>query len=154
MQTPYPGTRLHAQMEAAGRITTRDWDLYDTRHAVYRPARLTPRELEAGYHRAYREFYGWRNIARGAWSHPSAKHRAKHFAYAAGWKKFEPLWDFAIKSRRLDLMTPLLEAVLSRVTGGETEAVPANTDTSALGAVTSIQGDKSRSVYPIFPNFK
>lgn len=154
VQTPYPGTRLHAQMEAAGRITTRDWDLYDTRHAVYRPARLTPCELEAGYHRAYREFYGWRNIARGAWSHPSAKHRAKHFAYAAGWKKFEPLWDFAIKSRRLDLMTPLLEAVLSRVTGGETEAVPANTDTSALGAVTSIQGDKSRSVYPIFPNFK
>ena len=117
-------------------------------------ARLTPCELEAGYHRAYREFYGWRNIARGAWSHPSAKHRAKHFAYAAGWKKFEPLWDFAIKSRRLDLMTPLLEAVLSRVTGGETEAVPPNTDTSALGAVTSIQGDKSRSVYPIFPNFK
>ena len=38
------------------------------------------------------------------------------FAYAAGWKKFEPLWDIAIKSRRLGAMTPLLEAVLSRVT--------------------------------------
>ena len=33
---------LFARMEAAGRILTRDWDLYDTRHVVYRPARLTP----------------------------------------------------------------------------------------------------------------
>lgn len=116
VQTPYPGTRLHAAMEAAGRITTRDWDRYDTRHAVFRPARLTADELEAGYHRAYRDFYGWRNIARGAWAHGGAKHRAKHFFYAAGWKKFEPLWDLAIKARRLDLLTPLLEGVLSKVT--------------------------------------
>src|SRR6188768_667766 len=42
IQTPYPGTRLFARMEADGRITTRDWNLYDTRHVVYRPARLTP----------------------------------------------------------------------------------------------------------------
>ncbi len=37
IQTPYPGTRLYAQMEQQGRITTRNWDLYDTRHVVYRP---------------------------------------------------------------------------------------------------------------------
>ena len=41
IQTPYPGTRLYARMEEQGRITTRNWDLYDTRHVVYRPARLT-----------------------------------------------------------------------------------------------------------------
>lgn len=116
IQTPYPGTRLHQQLAAAGRITCDDWDRYDTRHVVYRPARLTPEALKAGYDRAYREFYGWPNIARAAWTHRSAKHRAKHFAYAAGWKKFEPLWDMAIKARRLGSMTPLLEAVLSRVT--------------------------------------
>ena len=116
IQTPYPGTRLHQQLAAAGRITCDDWDRYDTRHVVYRPARLTPEALKAGYDRAYRDFYGWPNIARAAWTHGSAKHRAKHFAYAAGWKKFEPLWDIAIKARRLGAMTPLLEAVLSRVT--------------------------------------
>ena len=43
IQTPYPGTRLFARTEAAGRILTRDWDLYDTRHVVYRPARLHAR---------------------------------------------------------------------------------------------------------------
>lgn len=115
IQTPYPGTRLHQALTAAGRITSSDWDRYDTRHVVYQPARLTPAALKAGYDRAYRDFYGWRNIAHGALTHSSTKHRAKHFFYAAGWKKFEPLWDVAIKARRLDLMTPLLEAVLAKL---------------------------------------
>jgi radical SAM superfamily enzyme YgiQ (UPF0313 family) len=116
IQTPYPGTRLFARMAAAGRITTRDWDLYDTRHVVYRPARLSPQELKRGYDWAYREFYRWPSIARGALSHESVKHCAKHFFYAAGWKKFEPLWDFVITAKQLRIMTPLLEGVLSKVT--------------------------------------
>lgn len=116
IQTPYPGTRLYQQMSEQGRIMSHDWDRYDTRHCVYRPAKLTPEQLERGYWRAYRDFYGWRNIGRAAWSHELARHRVKHFAYAAGWKKFEPLWDAMIKAKRLDLMTPLLEAVLTRVT--------------------------------------
>jgi radical SAM superfamily enzyme YgiQ (UPF0313 family) len=119
IMTPYPGTRLFARMEAANRIVTRDWDLFDTRHVVYRPARLTPEALERGYDRAYREFYRWASIARGATSHVTLKHQAKHFFYAAGWKKFEPLWDLVIRARQLGMMTPLLEGVLSRVTAGE-----------------------------------
>jgi radical SAM superfamily enzyme YgiQ (UPF0313 family) len=119
IQTPYPGTRLHARLAAEGRILHSDWDLYDTRHTVFRPLRLAPDALENGYRRAYRDFYAWSNIVRGAISHETAKHRAKHFFYAAGWKKFEPLWDFVIKARRLDLMTPVLEAVLSRITARE-----------------------------------
>jgi radical SAM superfamily enzyme YgiQ (UPF0313 family) len=116
IQTPYPGTRLHASMERQGRITSRDWDLYDTRHVVYRPARLSPEALKAGYDLAYRRFYEWRRIAEGAWTHDSLKHSAKHFFYAAGWKKFEPLWNAVITAKRLDVMTPILEAVLSKVT--------------------------------------
>lgn len=119
IQTPYPGTRLFAALQAEGRITTRDWRLYDTRHAVFRPARLTAPALEAGYRRAYRDFYGWGNIARAASTHPTPRHRLKHLAYAAGWKKFEPLWDGVIRARRLAAMTPLLEAVLSRVAPAE-----------------------------------
>ena len=135
IQTPYPGTRLHAEMERQGRITCRDWDRYDTRHVVYRPARLTPAQLKAGYDRAYRDFYGWANIARGAWSHDSAKHRAKHFFYAAGWKKFEPLWDVMIKSRRLAMMTPLLEGVLSKVTRAAPQATTFSSGPSPAPAV-------------------
>lgn len=116
IQTPYPGTRLHKSLTEQGRITSENWDDYDTRHVVYRPARLTPTELKQGYDRAYRDFYGWNNIAAASMVHGTAKHRAKHFFYAAGWKKFEPLWDVAIKARRLTLLTPLLEGVLSKVT--------------------------------------
>ncbi|MGV3457573.1 B12-binding domain-containing radical SAM protein [Sphingomonas sp.] len=116
IQTPYPGTRLYQQLASEGRITSHDWDRYDTRHVVFEPRKLTPAQLKSGYDRAYRDFYSWSNIARGALSHDAAKHRAKHFFYSAGWKKFEPLWDLVIKSRRLALMTPMLEAVLSKVT--------------------------------------
>ncbi len=115
IQTPYPGTRLYRDLAAQGRITCHDWERYDTRHVVYRPARLTADQLKAGYDRAYRDFYGWRNIARAALAHDTVKHRAKHFFYAAGWKKFEPLWDTMIKARRLAAMTPLLEGVLSKI---------------------------------------
>ena len=116
IQTPYPSTRLFARTEAAGRILTRDWDLYDTRHVVYRPMRLTPEALKRGYDWAYREFYRWSSIARASLSHGSVKHQAKHFFYATGWKKFEPLWDVVIRAKQLRTMTPLLEGVLSRVT--------------------------------------
>ena len=116
IQTPYPGTRLFARTEAAGRLLTRDWDRYDTRHVVYRPARLTPEALKTGYDWAYREFYRWSSIAKASLAHGTLKHQAKHFFYAAGWKKFEPLWDMVIRAKQLGAMTPVLEGVLSKVT--------------------------------------
>ena len=119
IQTPYPGTKLFARMEDEGRIVTRDWNLYDTRHVIYRPARLTPEALKHGYDWAYREFYRWSAIGRAALSHGTLKHQAKHFFYAAGWKKFEPLWDAVISARQLRRMTPALEAVLSKLTHAE-----------------------------------
>jgi radical SAM superfamily enzyme YgiQ (UPF0313 family) len=120
IQTPYPGTKLFARMESEGRITTRDWDLYDTRHVVYRPARLTPDALKNGYDWAYREFYRWPSIVRGSLAHGSIKHQAKHFFYAAGWKKFERLWDVVIRAKQLPAMTPVLEGVLSKVSRAST----------------------------------
>ena len=118
IMTPYPGTQLYARMVREGRIVTRDWKVYDTRHVVYKPTRLKPEALKAGYDWAYREFYRWSAIAKASLLHGNVKHRLKHFFYASGWKKFEPLWDVLIRARRLAQITPLLEAVLSRVTGG------------------------------------
>lgn len=115
IQTPYPGTRLYRDLSAAGRIVTRDWDRYDTRHVVFKPRGLTPAQLKRGYDWAYREFYSWPNIVKGSLSHGTAQHMAKHFFYAAGWKKFEPLWDAVISARQLAMMTPFLEAILSKV---------------------------------------
>jgi hypothetical protein len=111
--TPYPGTALYTRMAKEGRLTETNWDLYDTRHTVFRPARMTGTQLEEGYWRAYREFYTWRNIARGAAAHGSLVPGLRHFAYASGWKKFEPLWDVVIRARQTGSMLPVLEGILS-----------------------------------------
>jgi radical SAM superfamily enzyme YgiQ (UPF0313 family) len=141
IQTPYPGTRLYQTMKAAGRMTSDDWDLYDTRHVVYRPARLTPEQLKTGYDRAYRDFYRWSSIAHASLAHDTLKHQAKHFFYAAGWKKFEPLWNFVIKTRRLTHMTPLLEAVLSRVS--RSAAAPGTRSDGGLSPAAEIRQDST-----------
>ena len=42
--------------------------------------------------------------------------RGRQRFYAAGWRKFEPLWDFVIRAKQLRQVTPLLERVLAPVT--------------------------------------
>jgi radical SAM superfamily enzyme YgiQ (UPF0313 family) len=111
--TPYPGTALHARMASQGRLLHCDWNRYDTRHAVFQPARITPQALEEGYWRAYRDFYSWRNIVAGATTKPDWSGRLRHAAYAGGWKKLEPLWDVAIRAKRVAAFLPMLERVLN-----------------------------------------
>jgi radical SAM superfamily enzyme YgiQ (UPF0313 family) len=110
--TPYPGTALYQRLAAEKRIITSDWDLYDTRHAVFRPAKMTLQALEDGYWRAYRDFYRWRSILQAAAAKEQWTGRLRHVAYTAGWKKFELLWDWMIQARRVSGMLPLLEIIL------------------------------------------
>lgn len=119
--TPYPGTRLYNDMQKQNRIITDNWDLYDTRNVVYRTQNLNAQELKSGYDWAYREFYNWKNIFRGSMNHESHKHKLKHFMYAGGWKKFEPLWNFIIKTKSLNNMLPLLESILSKIKSGQAD---------------------------------
>ncbi len=111
--TPYPGTALHRRMLAQGRIFTGNWDLYDTRHAVFHPARMSAQALEDGYWLAYRAFYSWRSVCAAAWTKPDLTGRLRHLAYSAGWKKAEPLWDWVIRHGQLPRFLPVLEAVLA-----------------------------------------
>jgi radical SAM superfamily enzyme YgiQ (UPF0313 family) len=127
--TPYPGTALHRRLAAQGRITTDNWDLYDTRHAVYRPAMMTADTLESGYWRAYDDFFRWRSILRGAWTKEDWGGRLRHLAYAGGWKKFEPLWDWVIRARRVSNTLPLLESILGGFGGLPSRSGEPNTDT-------------------------
>jgi radical SAM superfamily enzyme YgiQ (UPF0313 family) len=110
--TPYPGTRLHTRLKQQGRILNSNWDLYDTRHCVFRPAKLSPDKLEAGYRQAYKKFYRWGSILRAANARDQWTQRLQHLAYSAGWKKFEPIWDLLIRSKRIARMLPLLEYLL------------------------------------------
>ena len=117
IMTPYPGTSLHQRLVADGRIVTDDWERYDTRHVVFTPKRMSPEQLEAGYWRAYRDFYRWSAIWQGAAGQDTGRARARHLAYAGGWRKLEPLWDLAIRSRHVNAMLPVLERTLDAFVG-------------------------------------
>lgn len=136
--TPYPGTALFDQMKQAGRITTYNWDLYDTRNVVFKTKKLSPEALKAGYDWAYDEFYSWKNITKASLNHEHLKHQLKHFLYAGGWKKFEPLWNFIIKTEGLKKMLPLLEAILSKVKTSEKSSNPASHLNMSLPQLKSI----------------
>jgi hypothetical protein len=74
---------------------------------------MTPAQLEEGYWRAYRDFYRWGSILRGAAAKETLRESVRHVAYAGGWKKLEPLWDRVIRARRVARMRPALEGVLT-----------------------------------------
>jgi radical SAM superfamily enzyme YgiQ (UPF0313 family) len=131
--TPYPGTALYNRIAAQGRLTTADWERYDTRHAVFQPARMTGEELERGYWRAYNDFYRWESLLQSAAAHDTLTGSLRHLAYAAGWKKFEPLWDLVIRARRAGMMLPVLETVLSEFGRRRAHSAPSTKRLAACG---------------------
>jgi len=62
--TPFPGTQYYAQLESEGRITERNWAMYDVEHLVYRPAKMTDEQLLSGIEWAWKETYTYKNIAK------------------------------------------------------------------------------------------
>jgi radical SAM superfamily enzyme YgiQ (UPF0313 family) len=95
--TPYPGTPLFRQFESEGRLLHRNWDLYDTAHAVFRPKHMTPEQLEEGYARSYRQLFSLGSIWR---------RRPQYLANVPGYlgmsllyKKMNFLWPFLIRHR-------------------------------------------------------
>lgn len=111
--TPYPGTALYQRLAAQGRITSSNWDRYDTRHTVFQPANMTAEQLENGYWRAYREFYRWGSIVRAASVKPTSMEQFRHVAYTGAWKKCEPVWNWIVRTRMVGYARPLLEKVLA-----------------------------------------
>ena len=57
--TPLPGSELYLQMRDEGRITTFDWDLYDTHHVVFQPGGFTPFELQCAQVFGHTRLYSW-----------------------------------------------------------------------------------------------
>ena len=62
--TPFPNTGLYKRLESEGRILTKNWELYDGQHVVFRPAQLSVEELQQGTEAAWKHAYSFRSIAR------------------------------------------------------------------------------------------
>jgi radical SAM superfamily enzyme YgiQ (UPF0313 family) len=60
--TPFPGTPLFAEMNAKGRILTKDWSKYDFSNVVFDPINMDRQILKSGHDRVLREFYSWKAI--------------------------------------------------------------------------------------------
>ncbi len=106
--TPYPATPLFRQMEAEGRLLHRDWALYDTAHAVFRPKHMSPEELERGYAWMYQRLFSHASI----WRRRPADWRAVP-AYLAGsylYKRSNRFWRLLIKHHLVQATwRPLIE---------------------------------------------
>ncbi len=67
--TPLPGSELYERLGGEGRLTSRDWDLYDTHHVVFRPTGFTPFELQCaqvyGHTRLYTLPEGLKKVVTG-----------------------------------------------------------------------------------------
>ncbi len=111
--TPYPGTPLFRQMEAQGRLLHRDWRLYDTAHAVFRPRHMAPEELEAGYAWCYETLFSHRSI----WRRRPADLRAvpAYLAMSYLYKKSNRVWHRLIRHRLTGpVWRPLVELTRRR----------------------------------------
>jgi radical SAM superfamily enzyme YgiQ (UPF0313 family) len=62
--TPFPNTALYKRLVAENRILTRNWELYDGQHVVFRPAKMSVEELQTGTEVAWKHTYSFRSIAR------------------------------------------------------------------------------------------
>jgi radical SAM superfamily enzyme YgiQ (UPF0313 family) len=60
--TPFPNTALYRRLDAEGRILTRNWELYDAQHVVFRPKLMGPQELQLGIEAAWKYTYSFRGI--------------------------------------------------------------------------------------------
>lgn len=56
--TPFPGTAFYEELDAEGRIFTKDWELYDVQHVVFHPRRLPAETLYRETLACYDRFYG------------------------------------------------------------------------------------------------
>jgi radical SAM superfamily enzyme YgiQ (UPF0313 family) len=110
--TPYPGTHLFENMSQQGRITSKDWDLYDTRHVVFKPLILKADVLESGYWYAYKEFYKWKSIFDSAWTKRTILEKVCHLIYSSAWKKSEWIWNALISMKIVGVARPILETIL------------------------------------------
>lgn len=110
--TPYPGTALFERLKSQGRITSTNWDIYDTKHVVFKPARMDPGVLEAQSREVYKYIYSWPSIFKSAWVQEGWRERLRHLAYSGGWRKMGWFWDPVIKSGSISRMKRLFETVL------------------------------------------
>ena len=87
--TPFPGTRTYETLQKENRIIDTDWEKYDMNHVVFRPKKMTPKELQEGFNWAYRRLYGHRSILTRLFpfNRNSLFYGVQNYGFRQAWKK-------------------------------------------------------------------
>jgi len=134
--TPYPATPLFRQMEGEARLLHRDWALYDTAHAVFRPKHMSPEELEQGYAWIYERLFSHTSI----WRRRPADWRsvAPYLAMSYLYKRSNRFWRFLIRRHLVHAVWwPLIELTRLRHTRFRRRLAENETPSEAPGNVVA-----------------
>ena len=142
--TPYPGTPLFRQMKAEGRILHERWEEYDTAHCVFRPAHMSPEELEEGYGWLYERLFSRASIWRRRPRDPAAVIPYLGMSYL--YKRANWLWPALIRANATHrVWAPLVE--ITRRRHLRYRAALAASVTSVT-SVTSVDADATSGAPP------
>ena len=114
--TPLPGTPLFEELDAAGRIFDKRWQLYDAHHVVYEPALMTPYELQMEVLRGCLRFYSLRAWLRSVFALRFTRQLLWHWwgrAIIRNWRR----------DARNRAFMAALKSMAPRVTSGETTSL-------------------------------
>jgi cellulose biosynthesis protein BcsQ len=102
VQCEYLSLRGLAQLEAEGRIFTKNWTLYDGFHVVFWPKKMTPFELQEILLQAHRRFYRGRRILT---VNPKApmyrKHQVEGYLISRAWEHVRENREFLRELKEL-----------------------------------------------------
>ena len=87
--TPFPGTRIQQALKKQGRIIHTDWEKYDMNHVVFRPKKMTPKQLQDGFNWVYKRLYGYRSILTRLFpfTRSGLFFGVQNYGFRQGWKK-------------------------------------------------------------------
>ena len=109
--TPLPGTRTFAELESAGRIFTREWNLYDAHHVVFAPRGMSAHSLQVSTQQAFARFYSlsnlFSNLTVSGW--PSVAFRAVGYWLVRKWMKENRFYaESLVHPREIEQQTEFL----------------------------------------------
>jgi len=87
--TPFPGTRIQATLLKENRIIDSDWERYDMNHVVFRPKKMTSRQLQDGFNWAYKKLYGYPSIIKRLFPFRISGlfYSIQNYGFRQAWKK-------------------------------------------------------------------
>jgi radical SAM superfamily enzyme YgiQ (UPF0313 family) len=91
--TPFPGTKIRANLLRENRIFDNDWEKYDMNHVVFKPHKMTPRQLQEGFSWAYKRLYGYPSIVKRLFpfSRSGLFYSIQNYGFRQAWKKTREL---------------------------------------------------------------